>query len=100
MLAVSDLKKTFLTPEGTRGLVYQGDESTGLDGLPDTAVRLFADQFLIRAETRGNGRCRCIRMRTSRRSGRARSRAAPPAPVGAGASPIRWRRSTRVRAFP
>jgi conflict system STAND superfamily ATPase len=40
-----------ITPEATRGLVYQGPEATG--GLPNAAVRLLADQFLIRSEERG-----------------------------------------------
>ena len=47
----------------------------------------------------GCGRCRCIRTPTSRRNGKAQSRATPREPAGAVASPTRWRRSTRRPAF-
>lgn len=39
-----------ITEAGTRGLVYQGDQETG--GLPNLAVRLLEEQFIIRAENR------------------------------------------------
>src|SRR5262249_29150771 len=42
-----------LTSAGTRGLVFQGREDTG--GLPNAAVRMLADQFLLRAELRAGG---------------------------------------------
>jgi hypothetical protein len=42
-----------ITEAGTRGMVYQGAEKT--DDLPNRAVRLLADQFLLRAEMRAGG---------------------------------------------
>jgi len=41
-----------ITADETRGLVRAGDETDGTGGLPNAAVRLLADQFLIRAESR------------------------------------------------
>lgn len=42
-----------ITEANTRGIVYQGVENTA--GLPNKAVRLLADQYLIRAEIRAGG---------------------------------------------
>ncbi|CAK8712928.1 MAG: hypothetical protein CDV28_1332 [Candidatus Electronema aureum] len=39
-----------ITPAGTRGTVFQGDESTA--GMDNRAVRLLEDRFLLRAESR------------------------------------------------
>ena len=44
-----------ITAEETRGLVHEGDDVSGTGGLPNGAVRLLADQFLIRAESRAGG---------------------------------------------
>ena len=43
-----------VTEAGTRGFVFQGDEKTG--GLPNAAVRLLEQQFIIRSETRAAGK--------------------------------------------
>ncbi|MCL4300038.1 MAG: hypothetical protein KJ077_30170 [Anaerolineae bacterium] len=42
-----------ITEAGTRGTVYQGTHDTA--GLPNRAVKLLADQFLLRAEIRSGG---------------------------------------------
>jgi formylglycine-generating enzyme required for sulfatase activity/flagellar basal body-associated protein FliL len=42
-----------ITEAGTRGTVYQGAQETA--GLPNAAVKLLADQFLLRAELRAGG---------------------------------------------
>jgi WD40 repeat protein len=43
-----------ITEGETRGLVFQGDDSTG--SLPNQAVRLLEQQFIIRSETRAGGK--------------------------------------------
>lgn len=43
-----------ITESGTRGFVFQGDEKTG--GLPNQAVRLLEQQFMIRSETKAAGK--------------------------------------------
>jgi hypothetical protein len=49
-----DLRRWFdhqlITPAGTRGTVFQGEESTA--GMDNQAVRLLEDRFLLRAESR------------------------------------------------
>lgn len=56
-VAEIDLRTWFdeylITEAGTRGTVYQGLEDTA--GLPNGAVKLLADQFLLRAEIRSGG---------------------------------------------
>ncbi len=56
-LSEIDLRNWFdqklITEAGTRGTVYQGPQDTA--GLPNPAVKLLADQFLLRAEIRGGG---------------------------------------------
>jgi hypothetical protein len=42
-----------ITEEGTRGIVYQGPQDTA--GLPNAAVKVLVDRFLLRAEIRGGG---------------------------------------------
>jgi Tol biopolymer transport system component len=42
-----------ITEAGTRGTVYQGDRQTA--GLPNRAVELLANQYLLRAEIRSGG---------------------------------------------
>lgn len=42
-----------ITEAGTRGTVYQGDQRTA--GLPNRAVELLANQYLLRAEIRSGG---------------------------------------------
>lgn len=42
-----------ITEAGTRGIVYQGDRQT--TGLPNRAVELLANQYLLRAELRSGG---------------------------------------------
>ncbi len=44
---------SLITPDGTRGLVYEGAEQT--EGLPNAALPILSQQFLIRAEPRGGG---------------------------------------------
>jgi WD40 repeat protein/cold shock CspA family protein len=41
-----------ITPARTRGLVYRGEEQT--EGLPNAAVDILANAYIIRAEVRGN----------------------------------------------
>jgi hypothetical protein len=54
----SELRNWFsqelITESGTRSTVYQGNEKTG--SLVNEAVRVLADQFLVRAESRAGGR--------------------------------------------
>lgn len=45
--------RELITETGTRGTVYQGPEETA--GLPNQAVKLLADQYLVRAELRAGG---------------------------------------------
>lgn len=45
--------RQLITPAETRGIVYQGKETTA--GLNNNVVRLLADQFLVRAENRAGG---------------------------------------------
>jgi len=56
-LAEIELRRWFeqelITEAGTRGSVYQGVEKTA--GLPNEAVNVLADQFLLRAESRAGG---------------------------------------------
>ncbi|MCB0154013.1 MAG: hypothetical protein KDF65_04385, partial [Anaerolineae bacterium] len=42
-----------ITEAGTKGTVYQGAELTG--GIPNNAVTMLADQYLLRAEVRAGG---------------------------------------------
>ncbi len=42
-----------ITESGTRGTVYQGDETTA--GMPNSVVRRLQDRFLLRAEVRAGG---------------------------------------------
>jgi WD40 repeat protein len=46
--------RQLITEAKTRGTVYQGEQYTG--GLPNEAVHLLENQFLIRAEARAGGR--------------------------------------------
>jgi hypothetical protein len=48
------LTESLITPARTRGLVYRGDTTTG--GLPNEAIDVLNDDYIIRAETRGNDR--------------------------------------------
>jgi len=53
-----DLRKWFneqlITPAGTRGTVFRGDEQTG--DIPNSAVDILEDQHIIRAEVRSGAR--------------------------------------------
>ncbi|MFC1717078.1 hypothetical protein ACFL6S_25670 [Candidatus Poribacteria bacterium] len=53
-----DLRKWFneqiITPVGTRGTVFRGDEQTG--DIPNSAVDILEDQHIIRAEVRSGAR--------------------------------------------
>lgn len=46
-------ERKLITEAHTRGTVYQGQDTT--DGLPNEAVNLLADKFLLRAERRAGG---------------------------------------------
>ncbi len=46
--------ESLITPARTRGLVYRGDTTTG--GLPNEAIDVLNDDYIIRAETRGTDR--------------------------------------------
>ncbi len=47
------VERQLITEAGTRGLVYQGDETTA--GLPNPVVLALAARFLLRGETRAGG---------------------------------------------
>jgi hypothetical protein len=47
-------ERSLITEAGTRGLVYRGREETG--GLPNRAVDLLEERFLLRAEFRAGAR--------------------------------------------
>jgi hypothetical protein len=44
---------SLITPDNTRGVVYQGPKDTG--GIPNAVVELLVDQRLVRGEVRGGG---------------------------------------------
>lgn len=45
-------ERELITPAGTRGMVFRGNKETG--GLPNSAVNLLENLYLIRPELRGN----------------------------------------------
>lgn len=46
-------ERELITEAGTRGFVYQGEESTS--GMPNEVVRVLQDHYLLRTELRGGG---------------------------------------------